>query len=61
MCLQKNVRREERKGITKEKTAKEQNEREDDKRNLLYEHKEPVQTIGIHSRKIGSLNNCTDN
>ena len=47
----------------KGKTAKEQNERKeerkDDKHNLLYEHKETVQTVGIQSWKTGSLNNCT--
>jgi hypothetical protein len=58
MCLKKKVRREGKERNNKGKTAREQNERKGNKHNLLYEHKETVQTVGIQSWKTGSLNNC---
>ena len=53
-------KRERKKGRRKRNNkGKKMKEGKDDKHNLLYEHTEPVQTVGLQSWKIDSLNNYT--
>jgi hypothetical protein len=53
----KKERKEEREGITKEQNERKE-ERKDNKHNLLYEHRETGQAVGIQSQATSS-SQCT--